>query len=134
MINLSKGGAKFLSHNRLTPGKNLLVKLNIPGRENSCEIMADVRWISRNPEQSYKVPDRNIISNPLETAEKKTLNIFWIFLQTLNIQPGSWKVRLKTSHKDTKTQRFLFDLVYLCVFEALCENKIRIALKNTYVT
>ncbi|WP_319577391.1 PilZ domain-containing protein [uncultured Desulfobacter sp.] len=54
VINLSKGGAKFLSNKRLTPGKDLLIRLNIPGQENSYEIMADVRWISRNPEQSYK--------------------------------------------------------------------------------
>ena len=34
---------------------------------------------------------------------------------------------MKNSHKDTKTQRFLFDFVILCAFEALCENKFRIA-------
>ncbi len=54
VINLSKGGAKFLCHQRLTPGKCISIKLNIPGSETAVELLADIRWISKNPEQSYK--------------------------------------------------------------------------------
>jgi len=54
VINMSKGGAKFLSNERLRAGKSITIKITIPGKEESVEILADVRWISKNPEQSYR--------------------------------------------------------------------------------
>jgi hypothetical protein len=54
VINISKGGAKFLCNNRLKAGKSLIIKVNIPGIETKPEIMASVKWISKNPEESYK--------------------------------------------------------------------------------
>ncbi len=54
VINMSRGGAKFLCNQRLTAGKSIVIKINIPGKEQELEILADIRWISRNPEQSYR--------------------------------------------------------------------------------
>jgi len=54
VINISRGGAKFLCNERLRAGIELMVKLNIPGIQETPEIIASVRWISKNPEQSYK--------------------------------------------------------------------------------
>ncbi len=54
VINLSKGGINFLCNERLEAGKSIIIKINIPGEDLQPEILADVRWISRNPEQSYK--------------------------------------------------------------------------------
>ena len=53
VINISRGGAKFLCNERLTAGKSIVVKLDVPGMDRQPELLADVRWISRNPEQSY---------------------------------------------------------------------------------
>ncbi len=87
MINLSKGGAKFLSHKRLTPGKDILIRLNIPGRENSCEILADVRWISRNPEQSYKY-QTGISFKSFGNGRKKNSKTILDFLTNLENSAG----------------------------------------------
>ena len=54
VINMSKGGANFLCDQRLKAGALLIVKVTIPGVETDPEIMADVKWISKNPEQSYR--------------------------------------------------------------------------------
>ncbi|MBU1344827.1 MAG: PilZ domain-containing protein [Proteobacteria bacterium] len=54
VINMSRGGASFLCDQRLKAGTLLIVKVNIPGVEKEPEIIADVKWISKNPEQSYK--------------------------------------------------------------------------------
>lgn len=54
VINLSRGGAQFLCNERLKTGKNLVVKLLIPGEDKEMELLGDVRWISKNREQSYQ--------------------------------------------------------------------------------
>lgn len=87
VINLSKGGAKFLSHKRLTPGKDILIRLNIPGRENSCEILGDVRWISRNPEQSYKY-QTGISFKSFGNGRKKNSKTILDFLTNLENSAG----------------------------------------------
>lgn len=54
VLDMSKGGAKFLCNERLKAGKKIIVKINIPGIDQKSEILATIRWISRNPEQSYQ--------------------------------------------------------------------------------
>ncbi len=54
VVNLSKGGARFLCHQRLSPGRQITIKLNIPHMDQAFEILASVKWISKNPEQSYR--------------------------------------------------------------------------------
>lgn len=54
VINLSKGGAKFLCHQRFSPGTRITIKLDIPGMDQAHEILASIKWISKNPEQSYR--------------------------------------------------------------------------------
>ncbi len=53
VLDLSKGGAKFLSHQKLTPGKDIKIQLRIPGYDKIWSILAQIRWINKNPEQSY---------------------------------------------------------------------------------
>lgn len=53
VINMSKGGAKFLCNERLKAGKSITIKIEVPGKNQQVEILADVRWITKNPEQSY---------------------------------------------------------------------------------
>jgi hypothetical protein len=54
VIDLSKGGLKFLCNNRLKPGESVMVKLSIPEIDEQPEIRGIVRWISRNREHSYR--------------------------------------------------------------------------------
>jgi len=54
VINMSRGGVNFLCNQRLAPGAQLIVKINIPGTQTEPEIIANVKWISKNPEQSYR--------------------------------------------------------------------------------
>lgn len=54
VLNLSKGGAKFLCNHRLTPGRGISIKLIVPGIDKNPEILASIKWISKNPEQSYR--------------------------------------------------------------------------------
>jgi hypothetical protein len=54
VINLSKGGAKFLCDQRFSPGNQITIKLDIPGMDQEHEILASVKWISKNKEKSYR--------------------------------------------------------------------------------
>lgn len=54
VLDLSPGGAKFLCSQRLEPGKDIVIKLNVPETDKEYEILATIRWISKNPEQSYR--------------------------------------------------------------------------------
>lgn len=54
VLDFSRGGAKFLCNDRLKAGGTIIVKLNIPGIKKCPELLASVRWISKNPEQSYR--------------------------------------------------------------------------------
>jgi len=54
VINISKGGLSFLSNQRLKAGTSLIVKIIIPGISVESEIIAVVKWISKNHEQSYR--------------------------------------------------------------------------------
>ena len=54
VIDFSRGGAKFLCDERLKAGSAIIVKFNIPGIDEEPELKASVRWISKNPEKSYK--------------------------------------------------------------------------------
>ncbi|MBU1195120.1 MAG: PilZ domain-containing protein [Proteobacteria bacterium] len=54
VINLSRGGASFLCNERLKAGKKIVVRLQIPETEQKIELHASVKWISRNPEESYQ--------------------------------------------------------------------------------
>jgi Tfp pilus assembly protein PilZ len=54
VLDLSRGGLKFLCNDRMGPGESVIVKLNIPGTDEQVEIKAIVRWISRNREESYR--------------------------------------------------------------------------------
>jgi Tfp pilus assembly protein PilZ len=54
VINMSRGGAMFVCDQRFEAGTQLMVRLMIPGNETEPELRADVRWIAKNPEQSYR--------------------------------------------------------------------------------
>jgi Tfp pilus assembly protein PilZ len=54
VLDMSRGGLKFLCNDRMGPGESVVVKLNIPGTDEQLEIKAIVRWISRNREESYR--------------------------------------------------------------------------------
>lgn len=54
VLNLSRGGLSFLSHNKIKAGTSIRVKLAIPGDNAPVELKAVVRWIALNPEHSYR--------------------------------------------------------------------------------
>ncbi len=54
VINMSKGGAGFLCNEKLQAGTSLVIKIRIPGISAESEIISEVKWISKNPEQSYR--------------------------------------------------------------------------------
>ncbi len=70
VVDLSKGGARFLSNDRFTPGRSIVVKFDIPGYETTPAIQASVRWISRNPEESYRY-QTGIAFNPYGIGKKE---------------------------------------------------------------
>jgi hypothetical protein len=55
VLDISRGGLKFLSNDRMSPGAELTIKLVFPhSGDEQPEIKAIVRWISRNREESYR--------------------------------------------------------------------------------
>ncbi len=51
---MSKGGASFLTDQRIKPGSILMVKLTIPDINSPIEIIGTTRWITKNREESYR--------------------------------------------------------------------------------
>ncbi|MCP4117811.1 MAG: PilZ domain-containing protein [Desulfobacteraceae bacterium] len=54
VLDISRGGLKFLSNHKIPAGSRLTLRINFPGLDHSKEIKAVVRWISRNREASYR--------------------------------------------------------------------------------
>ncbi|MCF8111903.1 MAG: PilZ domain-containing protein [Desulfobacteraceae bacterium] len=54
VVDLSRGGAKFLCQHRLKIGREIVVKIDIPEAGQTLEAMAVVRWAGKNPEPSYR--------------------------------------------------------------------------------
>jgi len=54
VLNISRGGLKFLSNHKIAAGSKLTLRINFPGIDHPKEIKAIVRWISRNRELSYR--------------------------------------------------------------------------------
>ncbi|MCK5097337.1 MAG: PilZ domain-containing protein [Desulfobacteraceae bacterium] len=54
VLDMSKGGASFLTDQRIKPGSVLMVKLTIPDVDLSYEILCTARWVARNREESYR--------------------------------------------------------------------------------
>ncbi len=82
IINMSIGGAKFLCDERLRTGQKIFVKINIPGEDKQPEIHAKVRWVSRNPEQSYRY-QIGVSFNAYGKGRNKNSKDILIFLKNL---------------------------------------------------
>ncbi len=54
VINMSRGGALFLCDQRFEAGTELMVKLVMPQNDQEFVLRAEVRWIAKNPEQSFR--------------------------------------------------------------------------------
>ncbi len=54
MLDVSKGGASFLTNSRLKPGTVIIIKLLIPNTDSTFEILCTTRWITKNREESYR--------------------------------------------------------------------------------
>lgn len=55
VLDISRGGLKFLTNDRISPGSEVTLRLVFPNRDDTQpEIKAIVRWVSRNREESYR--------------------------------------------------------------------------------
>ena len=51
---MSKGGASFLTDQRIKPGSAIVIKLTIPDIDSPLKILCTTRWIAKNREKSYR--------------------------------------------------------------------------------
>ena len=82
VVDLSKGGLKFLCDQRLKPGARIIAKIMIPGYEQLSDVMASIRWIAKNPEQSYKY-QIGISFNPYGQGRKHNKEEVLAFFKSL---------------------------------------------------
>jgi hypothetical protein len=54
VLDISRGGVKFLCNHRLKAGSSVVLRLAVPGLEEEIEILGSIRWTNRNPEKSYR--------------------------------------------------------------------------------
>ncbi len=54
VLDMSMGGASFLTNQRIKPGSAIIVKFTIPDINFPLEILCTTRWIARNREESYR--------------------------------------------------------------------------------
>ena len=87
VVNMSRGGALFLCDQRLAAGTVLTVKLMIPGDETELELLAEVRWIAKNPEQSYRYRT-GIAFSPYGSGKKQNPEALLDRLKQLEAYPA----------------------------------------------
>ncbi len=54
VLDMSRGGLRFLSNHKISPSSALTLKVNFPGVDHPKEIKAVLRWVARNREESYR--------------------------------------------------------------------------------
>ncbi len=82
VINLSRGGVKFLCNERLKPGQDVVIKINIPGESQHPEINANIKWVSKNTEQSYRY-QTGVAFNAYGNGKNENPEDTLVFLKTL---------------------------------------------------
>jgi hypothetical protein len=70
VVDLSRGGAKFLSDHRLKVGLEIDVRIHIPEVDETLEMSAMVRWVGRNPGTSYRF-QTGIAFSPYGTRKRE---------------------------------------------------------------
>ncbi|MGB8952955.1 MAG: PilZ domain-containing protein [Candidatus Aminicenantales bacterium] len=54
VIDISRGGVRFLTHELIKFETKLLVEIHVPGEKIPLSLKGTVRWFSPNPSKSYK--------------------------------------------------------------------------------
>jgi len=54
VADISRGGVRFLCQDLLGAGVHLLIKILVPDSEESLLVRGSVKWVSTNPEKSYR--------------------------------------------------------------------------------
>ena len=54
MLDISRGGVRFLAQKPLKHNTKLTVKISIPGERVPLNLVGDVRWSTFNPGKSYR--------------------------------------------------------------------------------
>ena len=82
VLDISRGGLKFLSNHKIPAGSRLTLRINFPGLDHPKEIKAVVRWVSRNREASYRYQN-GVSFNPYGTGRQENLVELLNFLKSL---------------------------------------------------
>lgn len=88
VINMSKGGMNFLCDRKLVVGAAIIIKVNIPGTTTEPEVFGRVKWISKNPEQSYAY-QTGIAFNSYGTGKNKNSSDILSFFENLEKEPDT---------------------------------------------
>ncbi len=54
ILDMSRGGVRIVSDSRSKIGLKIDVQIHLPEMEQALEMTAEVRWVGRNPETSYR--------------------------------------------------------------------------------
>jgi hypothetical protein len=54
LIDLSRGGVRFLTSIKLQLDKPVILKISIPGEEEPLELFGHIRWFAAAPDRSYR--------------------------------------------------------------------------------
>jgi Tfp pilus assembly protein PilZ len=85
VLDISRGGARFLTNERIKVGLPVRIKLAIPDTEQQPEINAIVRWVSRNREESYRY-QTGVSFNPYGNGKKANPAEVLDFIKTLEAE------------------------------------------------
>jgi hypothetical protein len=54
LVDLSRGGIRFLTTSKLQLDKLVILKLAVPGEDESLELFGHVRWFASSPDRAYR--------------------------------------------------------------------------------
>ncbi len=70
VLDISRGGAKFVCNHRVRPGTPIVLRLEIPDLGEAIEILGAIRWANRNQGRSYRF-QVGIAFNPYGQKKKE---------------------------------------------------------------
>ena len=87
VLDISRGGLRFLTNDRIKVGLPVQIRLTIPGVDFQPEIKAIVRWISKNREESYRY-QTGVSFNAYGDRKKENPLEILAFIESLETEHG----------------------------------------------
>jgi Tfp pilus assembly protein PilZ len=95
VLDISRGGLRFLTNDRPKIGLSVKVKISVPEADHQPELNGVICWVSRNREKSYRY-QTGVSFNPYGDGRKENPSEILTFIESLESEypPGKQETEL----------------------------------------